>query len=71
MEPETLEELLLVETIRAQVARILRSLTPGDFQRRGIHAESGPLTLEKLLRRITGHIPHHVRFIDEKRKALA
>jgi hypothetical protein len=65
------EELLLIETIRSQVARILRSLGPQDFQRRGVHSESGPLTLETLVQRITGHIPHHVRFIDEKRKALA
>ena len=64
------EELLLIETIRKQVARILRTLVPGDFQRRGIHSESGPLTLEALVQRITGHIPHHVRFIEEKRKAM-
>ncbi len=64
------EELLLVETIRRQVSRILRPLGPADFQRRGIHSESGPLTLETLVKRITGHIPHHVRFIEEKRKAL-
>ena len=65
------EELLLIELIRKQVARILRTLKPEDFQRRGIHSESGPLTLETLVKRITGHIPHHVRFIEEKRKALA
>jgi hypothetical protein len=65
------EELELIELIRVQVARILRTLKPEDFQRRGIHSESGPLTLDTLLQRITGHIPHHVRFIDEKRKALA
>ena len=64
------EELLLIELIRKQVARILRTLKPEDFQRRGIHSESGPLTLETLVQRITGHIPHHVRFIEEKRKAL-
>lgn len=65
------EELLLIETIRSQMARILRTLQPEDFQRRGIHSESGPLTLETLVQRITGHIPHHVRFIEEKRKAMA
>ena len=65
------EELQLIELVRKQVARILRTLKPEDLQRRGIHSESGPLTLETLLQRITGHIPHHVRFIDEKRKALA
>jgi hypothetical protein len=64
------EELTLIELVRGQVARILRTLTPEDFQRRGIHSESGPLTLETLLQQITGHIPHHVRFIQEKRRAL-
>ena len=62
------EELQFIELIRKQVARILHTLGPEDFQRRGIHSESGPLTLETLLQRITGHIPHHVRFIEEKRK---
>jgi hypothetical protein len=33
-------------------------------------AESGPLTLETLVQRITGHIPHHVQFIEDKRKAM-
>ncbi|MGO8690954.1 MAG: DinB family protein [Thermoguttaceae bacterium] len=65
------EELQLIELVRTQVARILRTLKPKEFQRHGIHSEFGPLTLETLLQRITGHIPHHVRFIDEKRKALA
>jgi hypothetical protein len=64
------EELLLIELVRRQVARILRTLGPEDFQRRGIHSESGSLTLEELVRRIAGHIPHHVRFIDEKRQAM-
>jgi hypothetical protein len=64
------EELLMVELVRRQMVRILRTLKPEDFQRRGNHSESGMLTLETLLQRITGHIPHHVRFIEEKRRAL-
>lgn len=64
------EELVLIETIRKQVARILRTLQPEDFQRRGIHSEAGPLTLAEFVERSTRHIPHHVRFIEEKRKAL-
>jgi hypothetical protein len=64
------EELLLIALIRQQVARILRTLKAEDFHRRGIHSESGPMTLEALVERITGHIPHHVKFIDEKRKAM-
>jgi hypothetical protein len=64
------EELQLIEAVRRQMARILRSLAQGDFQRIGHHLEDGPLTLETLLRRITEHIPHHVRFIKEKRESL-
>ena len=64
------EELLLIEMIRKQVARILRTLKPEDFQRRGLHSEAGPLTLEALVQRSAGHIPHHVRFIEEKRTTL-
>jgi hypothetical protein len=64
------EELLLIALIRQQVARILRTLNREEFQRRGIHSQSGPMTLEAMVQRITGHIPHHVGFIEEKRKAL-
>lgn len=64
------EELRLVEVTRGQLGRILRSLKPADFQRKGRHSEDGPLTLETLLQRITNHIPHHVQFIREKRAAL-
>lgn len=64
------EELDLIETTRRQVGRILRSLKPEDFERRGIHSTDGPLTLATLLDRVTQHIPHHVRFIQEKRGAL-
>lgn len=64
------EELLLIETIRQQVGRILRTLKPEDFQRRGIHSEAGPLTLEQFIERSTRHIAHHVPFIEEKKRAL-
>jgi hypothetical protein len=64
------EELLLIALIRQQVAHILRTLKPEDFQRRGIHSEAGPLTLEAFIQRSTNHIPHHVPFIEEKRKVL-
>jgi hypothetical protein len=45
-------------------------LQPEDFSRRGIHSTDGPLTLAVLLERVVGHVPHHVAFIREKRKAL-
>lgn len=65
------EELQIIELVRKQMVRILRTLEPDAFQRRGIHSSDGPLTLETLLRRITGHVPHHVKFIEEKRRMLA
>src|SRR5215470_14689416 len=64
-------ELAIIELTRKQMARILRALKPEDFQRQGGHSRDGVLTLEVLLQRITAHIPHHVRFIEEKRRALA
>jgi hypothetical protein len=63
-------ELRLIELIRCQMAHILRGLAPEDFQRRGIDRAEGPITLVALLRRATDHIPHHVKFIQEKRVAL-
>jgi hypothetical protein len=65
------EELAIIEWTRKQMARILRALTPADFQRKGGHSRDGVLTLEILLQRITDHIPHHIRFIEEKRRAMA
>jgi uncharacterized damage-inducible protein DinB len=64
------EELAFVELARRQMARILRALKPEDFQRRGVHSRDGALTLEDLLQRVTAHIPHHVRFVEDKRRAL-
>ncbi len=64
------EELALIEITRKQMARILRALKPEDFQRRGGHSRDGVLTLEVLLQRITAHIPHHVGFIEAKKRAM-
>jgi hypothetical protein len=65
------EELQMMEAVRRHVARILRSLKPANFQRKGIHSTDGPLTLATLLERVTVHIPHHIKFIEEKRAALS
>jgi len=64
------EELTLIESVRTHMTRILRTLQPNEFQRTANHSESGPLTVEQLLTNITDHIPHHIRFIEEKRAAL-
>jgi len=63
-------ELRLVEDVRRHMTRILTSISEADFQRVGNHSEDGLMTLETLLRRITEHIPHHLRYIVEKQKAL-
>jgi uncharacterized damage-inducible protein DinB len=67
---DTDTELQLIAACRAHLGAILKQLAPVDFQRKGIHNEAGPLTLEKLLRNVTNHIPHHIAFIAEKRQAL-
>jgi uncharacterized damage-inducible protein DinB len=64
------EELAIIEVTRRQMARILRTLQPADFARQGLHNEAGLRTLEQLLTTITNHIPHHLKFIEEKRRAL-
>jgi uncharacterized damage-inducible protein DinB len=64
------EELILIEHTRAQMARILRTLSDDALGRVGVHSERGPLTLEQLLAGTTNHILHHVRFLADKRKAL-
>jgi hypothetical protein len=64
------EELTLIEQTRSQLARILRMLPAEALERVGVHNERGPRTLEQLLTGAINHIPHHVQFIQEKRKAL-
>jgi hypothetical protein len=64
------EEMALIQVVRSQMARILKTLPESDFARTGKHSVDGPIPLAVLLERITNHIPHHVTFVEEKRKAL-
>ncbi|HEY7156219.1 MAG TPA: DinB family protein [Gemmataceae bacterium] len=64
------EELALIEVTRSQMVRILRTLPAETLQRAGVHNERGSLTLEQLLTISIGHVPHHIRFIQEKRRGL-
>jgi len=64
------DELDVIISIRREVSRFLKTLSAADFERTGVHSADGPLTLARLLERIAGHIPHHVKFIEGKRAAL-
>ena len=64
------EELAVVDALCAKVARLLRGLTPAHLQRTGVHSERGLLTLAQLLDYAIAHVPHHVKHVAEKRKAL-
>ena len=64
------EELVTLETGRRRMARVLHSLSPETLKRTGVHSERGLVTLQEMIEIENGHIPHHVKFIHEKRKAL-
>jgi hypothetical protein len=64
------EELTLLEGMRQQMARILRTLPDMAWSSTGVHSERGLMTLLDLLRAEVEHIPHHLEFIAEKRTAL-
>jgi uncharacterized damage-inducible protein DinB len=64
------EELTILEKTRSQMARILRTLPAEALERVGVHNERGAISLERMLTVTTNHIPHHVKFIQEKRQAL-
>jgi uncharacterized damage-inducible protein DinB len=64
------EELALLEGMRRQMARILRGLPDPAWARTCIHSERGMMTLEEMLQAEVEHVPHHIKHINEKRKAL-
>ncbi len=68
------EDLRIVEATRGNRLKARRAScanagvgVAASWQR---HTERGPRTLEQLLTTSIGHIPHHVKFIHEKRLAL-
>jgi hypothetical protein len=64
------DELGFIDQTRRQMAFILRSLPSTFFARDGVHSERGLVTLEQMLQIEVDHIPHHVRLVQEKRRAL-
>jgi len=64
------EELAVVDLTRKRMARTLKKLQPEAANRVGIHSFKGLVSLEGMLTGAVQHIPHHVAFIEQKRKAL-
>ena len=64
------EELAVVEATRRAAATLIRGLSPAQLARPGVHSIKGLVTLEQVIRTVTGHIPHHLPFVREKRNAL-
>ena len=64
------EELTLFDLSRRNMARLMRSLPDETLSRTGVHNESGLLTLQKAIELEIEHVPHHVKFIEEKRRVL-
>jgi uncharacterized damage-inducible protein DinB len=65
------EELDLVAVTRRQTARTLRLVAPDAWQRTAVHSETGLVTLRQLLLHPINHLHHHLRFVAEKRAAMA
>lgn len=65
------EEVALVALTRRQMARVLKLVPAEAWQRTAVHSEGGLVTLRQLVLHATRHLHHHVRFIGEKRSALA
>jgi hypothetical protein len=64
------EELAVIDATRKKMTRILRGLPAEATNRVGVHSFKGLVSLEAIVTSAINHIPHHVAFIEEKRKAL-
>lgn len=64
------EELALIDVTRKRMVRILKKLPAETGNRVGVHSFKGLVSLEGILTSAANHVPHHVAFIEEKRKAL-
>ncbi len=64
------DELALLESMRRQMAAILRTLPETAWSRTGVHSERGLITLADMLQAEVEHIPHHITHIIDKRRAL-
>ena len=59
------DSLQLFRLLREANLRMFASLTPEQWQRRGIHAERGPMTVRELALQIAGHDLNHLEQIKK------
>jgi uncharacterized damage-inducible protein DinB len=69
-EQSVADALAIMELNARQTARILRKLPAAAFERKGLHTEAGEISLGQMLQRIAGHVDHHLKFVNQKRKLL-
>jgi uncharacterized damage-inducible protein DinB len=64
------DALMMMELNGRQMARVLRCLPESAFARTGNHTEAGHISLTQMLQRCVNHVPHHVKFIQQKHALL-
>lgn len=62
--------LVLLERLHERLVQLLRSLPDPVFQRRVLHPENGPMTLDALLSTYAWHGPHHVAHVTSLRDRM-
>ncbi|MEZ6141171.1 MAG: DinB family protein [Zavarzinella sp.] len=63
-------EMNLIQAMRTKMYGILKKLPTDAATRFGVHSFKGLVSLEAVVQAATNHIPHHLKFISQKRAAL-
>jgi uncharacterized damage-inducible protein DinB len=64
------EEVAVVDAVRKSTARLLKAQPEAALQRMGNHNMRGMMTLEQVLQTAVNHLTHHMKHLEDKRKAL-
>jgi uncharacterized damage-inducible protein DinB len=64
------EEVGVVDAVRKSTARLLKAQPESALQRTGNHNLRGMMTLEQVLQIAVNHLTHHMKHLEDKRKAL-
>src|SRR5262245_22728727 len=64
------EEVAVIDAVRKSMARLLKAQPESALQRMGNHNLRGMMTLEQVLQTAVNHLNHHMKHLEDKRKAL-